>query len=54
MVMVMEATGRTGGRVHTVYQAFKTQISIEAGGEFIDNNHDSILDLCRIFLDSPS
>ena len=45
----MEATGRAGGRVQTVYQPFKNGIYIEDGGEFLDSNHSSICDLRRTF-----
>jgi monoamine oxidase len=48
-VTVMEATGRTGGRVQTAYQPFKNEIYVEDGGEFVDSNHGSIQDLCRTF-----
>ena len=48
-VTVMEANGRTGGRVQTVYKPFKNEIYLEYGGEFVDSNHSSIRDLCKKF-----
>lgn len=46
-VTIMEATGRIGGRVRTVYKAFNADLSIEYGGEFIDSSHDAIRSLCN-------
>jgi monoamine oxidase len=41
-VVVLEARGRVGGRVHTLRDPFTDGLHAEAGGESIDDNHDNI------------
>ena len=41
-VVVLEARDRVGGRVHTLYDDFSTDLHAEAGGESIDDNHDRL------------
>ena len=41
-VVVLEARGRVGGRVHTLHLPFTDGLHVEAGGESIDDNHDQI------------
>lgn len=48
-VTVLEASGRSGGRVRTAYKPFQTEIYSEEGGEFVDSNHTTIRELCRRF-----
>lgn len=46
-VVVLEARGRVGGRVHTLHLPFTDGLHVEAGGESIDDNHDQIQALAR-------
>ncbi len=46
-VVVFEARGRVGGRVHTLYLPFTDGLHVEAGGESIDDNHVQIQALAR-------
>ncbi|MHB8464506.1 MAG: flavin monoamine oxidase family protein [Acidimicrobiales bacterium] len=48
-VVVLEARDRVGGRVHTLRDLFSSGLHAEAGGESIDDNHDSIQALIRRF-----
>lgn len=41
-VVVLEARNRVGGRVHTLYTPFTDNLTVEAGAESIDDNHDQI------------
>jgi monoamine oxidase len=44
---IYESAGRAGGRVLTVNSSKVKDRYYEAGGEFIDSNHESIKNLCR-------
>lgn len=44
---IYEASGRAGGRILTVDSPKAKGRYYEAGGEFIDSNHESIRNLCR-------
>lgn len=46
-VTVYEASGRPGGRIKTVQNPKNRNLYYEAGGEFIDSNHQSIRRLCQ-------
>jgi monoamine oxidase len=46
-VTVFEARDRTGGRVWTLRDSDFLPLHAEAGGEFIDGNHQAIIDLAR-------
>jgi monoamine oxidase len=46
-VTVFEARDRIGGRVWTLRGGDVKPLHAEAGGEFIDGNHDAIIDLAR-------
>ena len=41
-VVVLEARGRVGGRIHTERAAFRDGLHAEAGGESIDDNHHAL------------
>jgi len=46
---LFEATERTGGRIFTVYNTLANKTSTELGGEFIDSNHEDMLNLVKEF-----
>lgn len=47
--MVYEASGRTGGRMFTAKGLLGRGITTELGGEFVDSNHEDILNLASEF-----
>ena len=46
---VFEASGRTGGRMYTAKNMLGKGITTELGGEFVDSNHEDILNLAKEF-----
>jgi monoamine oxidase len=48
-VTVLEARDRVGGRVHTLREPFGAGTHVEAGGEFIDRDHNAMLSLLTRF-----
>ena len=46
---IFEATEKTGGRIFTVYDKLGKNTSTELGGEFIDSNHEDMLNLAKEF-----
>jgi monoamine oxidase len=46
---LFEATQRAGGRVFSILNAFDKGLVAEMGGEFIDSNHQDMLDLTKEF-----
>ena len=46
-VTVFEARERIGGRVWTLRDGAFPPLHVEAGGEFVDGNHDAVLGLAR-------
>ncbi len=46
---VYEAANRTGGRMFTINNTFGDGITTDLGGEFVDTNHQDILDLAKEF-----
>jgi len=44
---VYEASGRTGGRIFTVQNYFGNNLSTDLGGEFVDANHEDLLQLAK-------
>ncbi len=46
---VYEAANRTGGRMFTIRNTFGDGITTDLGGEFVDTNHQDILDLAKEF-----
>jgi monoamine oxidase len=48
-VTVLEARDRVGGRVHTWRDRFGPGTRVEAGGEFIDRDHRTVLELLSRF-----
>lgn len=46
---IYEASSRTGGRMYTAKNMLGKGISTELGGEFIDSNHEDILNLANEF-----
>ncbi len=48
-VVVLEARGRVGGRVHTLREPFTDGLHAEGGGESIDDNHDRIQAMVKRF-----
>ena len=48
-IEILEASGRTGGRIQTVQGGFSPGIYTENGGEFVDTDHSTIRSLCSEF-----
>jgi monoamine oxidase len=46
-VDIIEANNRLGGRIKTMYNALRTTIPAEMGGEFIDSSHKNLLGLAK-------
>ena len=46
---IYEASGRTGGRMFTAKNMLGKGITTELGGEFVDSNHEDILNLAKEF-----
>ncbi|HQW84654.1 MAG TPA: FAD-dependent oxidoreductase [Ferruginibacter sp.] len=46
---IYEASGRTGGRMYTAKNMLGKGITTELGGEFVDSNHEDILNLAKEF-----
>lgn len=46
---IFEATSRTGGRMFTAKDVIAQGITTELGGEFIDSNHEDMLNLVKEF-----
>ena len=46
---VFEASNRTGGRMYTAKNMLGKGITTELGGEFVDSNHEDILNLAKEF-----
>ena len=44
---VYEASGRTGGRMFTLKNYFGNNLTTDLGGEFVDANHEDILQLVK-------
>ncbi len=44
---VYEASGRTGGRMFTLKNYFGSSLTTDLGGEFVDANHEDILQLVK-------
>jgi monoamine oxidase len=46
---LFEASKRVGGRIYTVKNEFGENITTELGGEFIDSNHEDMINLAKEF-----
>jgi monoamine oxidase len=46
---LFEASNRVGGRIYTVKNEFGENITTELGGEFIDSNHEDMINLVKEF-----
>ncbi len=46
---VYEASSRAGGRMFTLHNRFGQGLNTEAGGEFLDSNHEDMLGLAKHF-----
>lgn len=46
---IYEATHRAGGRIYTLHDRFGPNLNTEAGGEFLDSNHEDMLQLATHF-----
>lgn len=46
---IYEASGRSGGRMYTAKNLLGKGITTELGGEFVDSNHEDILNLAKEF-----
>lgn len=43
---IYEASGRVGGRVHTLYRFNREDMFVELGGELVDTGHEELIGLC--------
>ena len=46
---LFEASKRVGGRIYTAKNQFGENITTELGGEFIDSNHEDMINLAKEF-----